>query len=70
MQSYAANSLPDLRYEGIYTLPQAWKAALNYPGPTGGVNWGGGAIDPNTGVLYANTNRLASVTRLVSAPQS
>jgi quinoprotein glucose dehydrogenase len=38
---------------------------LNYPGPTGGVNWGSAAIDPNTGILYANTNRLASVTRLV-----
>jgi hypothetical protein len=29
------------------------------------VNWGGAAIDPGTGILYANTNRIASIIRLV-----
>ena len=57
--------LAGLRYEGIYT-PPSLTGTLNYPGPTDGVNWGGAAIDPNTGMLYANTNRIASVTRLVS----
>ena len=57
--------LANLRYEGMYT-PPSLKGSLNYPGPTGGVNWGGAAIDPNTGILYANTNRQASVTRLIS----
>jgi len=57
--------LVSLRYEGIYT-PASLKGSLNYPGPTGGVNWGGAAIDPYTGILYANTNRIASVIRLVS----
>lgn len=56
--------LAALRYEGIYT-PISLKGTLNYPGPTGGVNWGGAALDPTTGILYANTNRLASVIRLV-----
>jgi quinoprotein glucose dehydrogenase len=56
--------LADLRYEGIYT-PPSLKGSLNYPGSIGGVNWGGAAIDPNTGVLYANTNRMAAVIRLV-----
>jgi quinoprotein glucose dehydrogenase len=56
--------LANLRYEGIYT-PASLKGSLNFPGPTGGVNWGGAAIDPSTGVLYANTNRIASVIRLV-----
>jgi quinoprotein glucose dehydrogenase len=57
--------LANLRYEGIYT-PASLKGSLDYPGPTGGVNWGGAAIDPNTGMLYANTNRSASVIRLVT----
>jgi quinoprotein glucose dehydrogenase len=57
--------LAEIHYEGIYT-PPGEKRTLNYPGPTGGVNWGGAAIDPTTGILYANSNRLASVTRLVS----
>ena len=53
-----------LRYEGIYTPPSV-KGSLDYPGPTGGVNWGGAAVDPTTGILYANTNRIASVVRMV-----
>ncbi len=56
--------LANLRYEGIYT-PPSLKGSLDYPGPTGGVNWGGASLDPNTGILYANTNRIASVVRLV-----
>jgi quinoprotein glucose dehydrogenase len=62
--AFCHQQLADLRYEGIYT-PASLKGTLNYPGPTGGVNWGGAAIDPNTGILYANTNRIASVIRLV-----
>jgi quinoprotein glucose dehydrogenase len=56
--------LAGLRNDGMYT-PASLKGSLNYPGPTGGVNWGGAAIDPATGILYANTNRIASVIRLV-----
>jgi quinoprotein glucose dehydrogenase len=47
-----------LRYEGIYT-PPSYQGTLAFPGNLGGVNWGGAAIDPATGVLYANTNRYA-----------
>jgi quinoprotein glucose dehydrogenase len=35
------------------------------PGNVGGVNWGGTAIDPMTGILYANTNREAFSARLI-----
>jgi quinoprotein glucose dehydrogenase len=56
--------LVELRYDGIFT-PPSLKGSLNYPGPSGGVNWGGAAIDPTTGILYANTNRIPSVVRLV-----
>jgi len=61
---YCRKQLARLRYEGIYT-PASLKGTVNYPGPTGGVNWGGAAIDPQTGVLYADTNRIASVIRLL-----
>jgi quinoprotein glucose dehydrogenase len=53
-----------LRYDGIYTPPTVG-GSIAYPGNLGGVNWGGAAIDPATGILYADTNRLASATRLV-----
>jgi quinoprotein glucose dehydrogenase len=54
----------DIRYEGLYT-PPSLKESISYPGNLGGVNWGGAALDPSTGVLYANTNRLPSAVRLV-----
>jgi quinoprotein glucose dehydrogenase len=30
------------------------KSTIQFPGGTGGVNWGGTAVDPNTGIVYAN----------------
>jgi quinoprotein glucose dehydrogenase len=56
--------LASLRYDGIYT-PPSLQGSLIYPGPFGGVNWGGAAIDPTSGILYADTNRLAQAIRLV-----
>jgi len=53
-----------LRYDGLYT-PPTLEGSIAYPGNLGGVNWGGAALDPGTGILYADTNRLASATRLV-----
>jgi quinoprotein glucose dehydrogenase len=59
------SQLSALRYEGIYT-PPSLRGTLYYPGNIGGVNWGGAAIDPSTGILYANTNRQAFAIRLVT----
>ena len=53
-----------LRYEGIYT-PSSLHGSVYYPGNLGGVNWGGAAIDPTTGVLYADTNRQAYSVKLL-----
>jgi quinoprotein glucose dehydrogenase len=61
---FCRRQLADLRYEGIYT-PPSLRGSLLFPGNLGGVNWGGAAIDPATGILYANTNREAFVGRLV-----
>jgi quinoprotein glucose dehydrogenase len=52
------------RYKGIYT-PPSLGGTLYFPSNLGGVNWGGAAIDPATGILYANTNRIAHSLRLV-----
>ena len=30
------------------------KSTIQFPGGTGGVNWGGTAVDPATGIVYAN----------------
>jgi quinoprotein glucose dehydrogenase len=53
-----------LRYEDMYT-PPSLRGSILFPGNLGGVNWGSAALDPTTGILYANTNRSAFKVRLI-----
>lgn len=41
------------------------KDTLIWPGYYGGQNWGGGAFDPKTGILYVNDIRMAMVGRFL-----
>lgn len=59
--------LRHLRYEGIYT-PPSLRGTLQFPGSLGGVNWSSMSLDPETAILYANTNRSAYEIRLVPRP--
>ena len=53
-----------LRSEGLYT-PPSLRGTVLYPFSGGGVNWGGGAFDPKTGLFVVNVNNLAHVIRLI-----
>jgi quinoprotein glucose dehydrogenase len=55
-----------LRSEGIFT-PPSLQGSITYPGFLGGMEWGGVAFDPASGLLVTNTNRLATVTTLIPA---
>jgi quinoprotein glucose dehydrogenase len=58
-------ALAEIRNEGIYT-PPSLEGSLLYPATTGGINWGGVAVDPVRQVVVVNTNEIAAeVTRLV-----
>lgn len=57
------------RSEGIYTPPTE-KGTIILPGYDGGANWGGPAIDPETGILYINANEMAWVLNLVKDTSS
>ena len=37
------------------------KSTIQFPGGTGGVNWGGMAVDPNTGVIFVNAQNTSLV---------
>ena len=37
----------------------------SFPGVGGGAEWGGSAVDPNTGMIYINANQVAFTTTLV-----
>lgn len=54
-----------MRYDGMYTPPTVEKdAMLLFPGTVGGMNWGGGAFDPERRLLIANNSRLPNLVVL------
>lgn len=71
---------PELRAGAIEILKQyAWgpmftppivigdggrKGTLQLPGPAGGANWGGAAVDPETGILYVSSMTLPFIIGL------
>jgi quinoprotein glucose dehydrogenase len=59
-----AEKLGRYRNEGIFT-PPSLEGSVLFPGSAGGMNWGGVAIDPRTGVLYVNQMHTAQVLTLV-----
>jgi quinoprotein glucose dehydrogenase len=63
-----ARKIAALRSEGPYT-PPSLKGTILFPFTGGGVNWGGGAVDPGRGLFIVNTTRLAHVVRLIPRPE-
>ncbi len=52
-----------LRTGPLYT-PASLEGTVTLPGHQGGAEWGGGAFDPETGVLYVNVNEAPTIHRL------
>jgi quinoprotein glucose dehydrogenase len=50
---------------GQYVPGVLGRATIVFPGVGGGAEWGGSAVDPNTGIIYINTNQVAFTTTLV-----
>ena len=63
-----ARKIAALRSEGPYT-PPSLKGTILFPFTGGGVNWGGGAVDPAQGLFIVNTTRLAHVIHLIPRPE-
>ena len=53
-----------LRNGGQFT-PPSLEGTVLFPGYDGGAEWGGSAFDPETGVLYVNSNDMPFVVSLV-----
>ncbi|NVN04938.1 membrane-bound PQQ-dependent dehydrogenase, glucose/quinate/shikimate family [Asaia spathodeae] len=58
-QLYCRIAFKKMRWEGEWTPLSDKQKTLIWPGYYGGSNWGGGAIDPQTGVLVVNDIRMA-----------
>ncbi len=57
-----------LRSEGIFTPPSI-RGSLIVPGNAGGMNWSGGAFDPQHQLYVTNTNNLVADVHLVPRAQ-
>ena len=61
--------LRKLRSGGQFT-PPSLQGTVIFPGFDGGGEWGGPAFDPETGLLYVNSNEMAWILRLVERPKT
>ena len=53
-------------YEGRFT-PPSLKGSLIYPATIGGVEWGGGAVDPNKQIFVVNSTSAVQIYKLAAA---
>jgi len=71
----AAKQIADRYVLGpIYTPPtladpNGTLGTLILPAATGGVNWPGGAVDPETGILYQYTKTQVTALRMINDPE-
>ena len=54
---------------GDQFTPPSLQGTILFPGFDGGGEWGGGAFDPATGILYVNANEMPWILRLVERTQ-
>ena len=59
-----SRNLKNLRYDGRYT-PPSLQGSLAYPSTAGGVEWGGGAVDPRSGIYVVNSSYVAQIYKLL-----
>jgi quinoprotein glucose dehydrogenase len=59
------NRLRQLDSNGVFTPPSI-RGTVLMPGTDGGGEWGGAAFDPETGLLYVNSNEQPWIIRMVT----
>jgi quinoprotein glucose dehydrogenase len=56
-----------LRSDGQF-IPGSRQGTIIFPGYDGGAEWGGAAFDPDTSLLYVNSNEMAWILTMVKPP--
>ncbi len=62
--AYALKTFRQYTAGPLFTPPST-KGIIVYPGYDGGAEWGGPAYDPESGLLYVNSNEMAWLLRMV-----
>jgi len=63
VESGAQAILKKFRLGPIFTQP-SMEGTLMRPGLNGGANWGGGALDPESGILYVKSTNSPAIARI------
>jgi quinoprotein glucose dehydrogenase len=63
LKAEAQQEMQKYRMGPLFT-PPSYRGTLMLPGMLGGANWGGGAFDPDTGLLYVKTTNVAHIARV------
>jgi quinoprotein glucose dehydrogenase len=63
LKAEAQAEMKKYRFGPLYT-PPSLQGTIQLPGLTGGANWGGGALDPATGILYVKSTNSAIVIKV------
>lgn len=69
LKAAAQAEMKKYRLGPIFT-PPSYKGTIMRPGIIGGANWGGGAFDLETGILYIKTTNLPHLARIVKPDSS
>ncbi len=59
-----SRTMDGLKYEGRFTPPST-QGTLAFPATAGGVEWGGGAVDPTTNTYIVNSSAVAQIYKLI-----
>jgi len=59
----AQSEMKKYRLGPLYT-PPSLQGTLMRPGVIGGANWGGGAVNPETGILYVKSSNAPAIARV------
>ena len=63
-RAWCEREIARYRWDGFFTPPTE-TGSIQTPHSSGGMNWGGLAIDPRTGVAIFNQTEVANVTQLI-----
>lgn len=64
MHQWAVEHFRNIRNDGQFVPFSVGKETLVFPGFDGGAEWGGPAVDPESGIIYVNSNEMAWVAAL------
>jgi len=62
---YCSRALAQMRYDGRFT-PPSLRGSIAFPATAGGIEWGGGAVDPTTNTYVVNSSEVAQIYQLLT----